>query len=199
MEVAVLIVTDGCSSQYRDSNSLLEIQTAKRKAISDSAAILGVSHVFFGNLEDMKLDSTPHIDVNRVIEEVINNYEPTIVFTHFYGDVNRDHRIVCESTIVACRPKPKQCVKKLFLYSVPSSTDWNIQINQTAFCPNWYEDISGQYAELKYKAMESYAIELRDYPHPRSIKFLKMADIVEGNKVGLLVAESFILVRSVKE
>ena len=197
-EVAVLIVTDGSTSQYRNDPKLQEIMRAKKAETTNCAAVLGVKHVFYGELPDMKLDVTPHIDINRVIENAINDFQPSIVFTHFIGDVNKDHRRVYESTLVACRPVSEQCVKRLFLYSVPSSTEWNVQTATNAFLPNWYEDISGEYAEKKYKAMECYVTEIRDYPHPRSIQYLRTADIAEGNRVGLLAAESFILLRSIE-
>ena len=197
-EVAVLIVTDGSTSQYRNDPKLEEIIRTKKAETDHCAAALGVKQVFYGGLPDMKLDITPHVEINSVIENTISAFQPSIVFTHFSGDVNKDHRRVCESTLVACRPVPEQCVKRLFLYSVPSSTEWNAQTAANAFLPNWYEDISGLYAEKKYKAMECYQTELREYPHPRSIQYLKTADTAEGNKVGLLTAESFILLRSIE-
>lgn len=197
-EVAVLIVTDGSTSQYREDPRLHEILIEKRMETANCASMLGVQHVFYGELPDMKLDVTPHIDINRAIEDVIQEFRPSTVFTHFMGDVNKDHRMVCESTLVACRPTAEQCVKRLFFYSVPSSTEWNVQTPSTAFLPNWYEDISGECAEKKYRAMECYKTELREYPHPRSIQYLRAADLAEGNRIGLLAAESFILARSIE-
>lgn len=197
-EVAVLIVTDGSTSQYRNNPDLLGIIREKRTETSNCAAVLGIKHIFYGELPDMKLDVTPHIEVNRVIENAISDFKPSVVFTHFLGDVNKDHRKVYESTLVACRPVSEQCVKRLFLYSVPSSTEWNVQTATNVFLPNWYEDISGEYAEKKYRAFECYKTELRDYPHPRSVQYLRTTDIAEGNRVGLMAAESFILLRSIE-
>ena len=197
-EVAVLIVTDGSTSQYHDNPKLQEILKNKQEETRNCCKTLGVQHIFYGNLPDMKLDVMPHIEINKVIETVVDNFQPTMVFTHFYGDVNKDHRMVHEATLVACRPTANQCVKKLFLYTVPSSTEWNVQTTENVFLPNWYEDISGDYAEKKYKAMEFYKTELREYPHPRSTQYLRIADSAEGNRVGLLVAESFMLLRSIE-
>ena len=197
-EVAVLIVTDGSTSQYRNDPKLQEILRAKQAETTSCAAVLGIKHVFCGELPDMKLDVIPHIEINRVIEDAIKVFRPSIVFTHFNGDVNKDHRMVYESTLVACRPVSEQCVKRLFLYSVPSSTEWNVQTATNAFLPNWYEDIAGEYAEKKYRAMECYKTELREYPHPRSIQYLRTADAAEGNRVGLHAAESFILLRFIE-
>lgn len=197
-EVAILIVTDGSTSQYRDDARLQDILRAKRAETDRCAAILGVKKVFYGELPDMRLDVTPHVKINGAIENAVKEFRPSVVFTHFVGDVNIDHRKVYESTLVACRPVVGHCVKRLFLYSVPSSTEWNAQTPTNAFLPNWYEDISGEYAEKKYKAMECYQTELRAYPHPRSIQYLRTADIAEGNRVGLLAAESFILLRAME-
>ena len=194
--LALLIVTDGSTSQYRDSGHLDEILKEKKKETEESAKILGFEAIFYGQLPDMKLDTVPHIEINRTIENAIRSFSPTMVFTHISGDVNKDHRCVYESTLVACRPTAEQCVKRIALYSAPSSTEWNVQTAQSAFLPNWYVDISGEYAEKKYAAMNCYQTELRPYPHPRSIEYLKISDAAEGNRVGLLSAESFILLRA---
>ena len=196
-EIGLLIVTDGSTSQYKDSPHLNEIIEKKKCETNNCAAILGINQIFYGGLPDMKLDSIPHIEINSVIENVIKEFRPSIVFTHFYGDVNKDHRMVYESTIVACRPVLNQYVKKLFLYSVPSSTEWNELTTSDVFIPNWFEDINGLYAEKKYSGLNCYKTELREYPHTRSVDYLRLADKVEGNKVGLLIAESFILLRNI--
>lgn len=197
-EIALLIVTDGSTSQYKDRSDLNQIINNKKSETSACAKILGINHLFYGNLPDMKLDSVPHVEINSIIEKVVTTYQPTSVYTHFYGDINMDHRMVYESTLVACRPFPGQCVKKIFLYSVPSSTEWNSFNTSNSFVPNWYENITGEFAIKKYKALECYTTELRDYPHPRSIPYVKKMDNIEGNRVGLLEAESFMLIRAIE-
>ncbi|NCA67831.1 MAG: PIG-L family deacetylase, partial [Clostridia bacterium] len=196
-DIALLIITDGSSSQYRDNPNLSDIIAGKKIETQKCADILGISAIYYGGLKDMRLDTTPHIEINTVIENVIDVFKPNTVFTHFGGDVNKDHQAVYESTLVACRPICDQCVKSLFLYSTPSSTEWNAQTASTAFLPNWYENISGEYANKKYEALSCYKTELREYPHPRSVEYLKTADTAEGNRVGLLSAESFILLRHI--
>lgn len=195
-EIALLIVTDGSSAQYNGCEDISAIIEKKKKETADCAAVLGIGTVYYGGLPDMRLDVTPHIQVNAAIEKVVSEFKPNVVYTHFYGDVNKDHQCVYESTLVACRPVAGQTVRKLFAYSVPSSTEWNIQLTHSAFLPNWYEDISGSYAEKKYEAMACYETELRDYPHPRSIAYLQKADVAEGLRVGLEAAESFMLLRN---
>lgn len=195
-EVYVLIVTDGCTTQYSEDTRLEEIIEKKRIEAIKANEILGVTKVYFGNLPDMKLDNIPHIEVNNIIETTIREVEPDIVYTHFWGDVNMDHKCVYESTLVATRPTPQQKIKELYCYRVPSSTEWSPQITNSIFMSNTYYDISS-YCEQKYDAISKYETELRPYPHPRSIKYVNIMDISTGLKCGLDSAEEFILIRKV--
>lgn len=193
-ECHLLIVTDGSSSQYRESDHLHEIIEAKKLETKGCADLMGFKTIHYGELPDMKLDKTPHIVINQVIEKVIDEIQPDTVFTHFWGDVNRDHQEVYKSTLVAVRPVMGQFVKELFCYRVPSSTEWSSNRGDTMFMPNYFVDIE-QYAEQKYQAFSCYSTELRDYPHPRSVQYLRETDKAAGLRVGLLAAEEFVLLR----
>lgn len=193
-EVDLLIVTDGSSSQYRNADNLAEIIEAKKLETRRCADVLGVKEIYYGELPDMKLDCTPHIEINQVIERVIDELQPDMVYTHFWGDVNADHQNVYKSTLVAVRPVMGQVVKQLFCYSVPSSTEWTPNKEDTMFMPNVFVDIT-DVAEQKYEAFGMYTTELRDYPHPRSVQYLREADKAAGIRVGLLSAEEFVLLR----
>lgn len=192
--VDILIVTDGSSSQYRDSDHLAEIIEAKKKETHNCANVLGVRDIYYGELPDMKLDSTPHVRINQVVEEVIDKVQPDTVFTHFWGDVNMDHQNVYKSTLVAVRPVLGQIVRELYCYRVPSSTEWTPSKVDTMFMPNVFVDIT-DVAEKKYEAFSKYSTELRDYPHPRSVQYLRETDKAAGIQVGLLAAEEFVLLR----
>ena len=194
VECNLLIVTDGSSAQYRDSDHLQEIIDTKKLETRRCADTLGVKDIFYGELPDMKLDTTPHIRINQVIENVIDQVQPDTVFTHFWGDVNCDHQNVYESTLVAVRPVMGQVVRELYCYRVPSSTEWTPNKADTMFMPNVFVDIE-QFAEQKYKAFACYSTELRDYPHPRSVQYLRETDKAAGLRVGMLAAEEFVLLR----
>lgn len=193
-EVNVLIVTDGSSSQYRDSIDLKKIIDDKKKETWACAQKMGVKNVYYGEQPDMKLDCTPHININKVIEELIDRLEPDTVFTHFWGDVNMDHQNVYKSTLVAVRPVMGQVVKELYCYRVPSSTEWTPCKADTMFMPNVFVDIT-EVAEQKYAAFAEYSTELRDYPHPRSVQHLKELDVARGLEVGQGPTETFVLLR----
>lgn len=193
-ECHLLIVTDGSSAQYRDMDDLQSIIDAKKLETKCCSDILGFKSIHYGEQPDMRLDTTPHIQINQVIEKVIDEIQPDTVFTHFWGDVNCDHQNVYKSTLVAVRPVMGQVVKELYCYRVPSSTEWTPNKADTMFMPNYFVDIE-QYAEQKYKAFACYSTELRDYPHPRSVQHLREIDKAAGLRVGLLAAEEFVLLR----
>lgn len=194
VECHLLIVTDGSSSQYRDSDHLHDIIEAKKWETKGCANLLGFKSIYYGELPDMKLDKTPHIVINQVIEKVIDELLPDTVFTHFWGDVNRDHQEVYKSTLVAVRPVMGQVVRELYCYRVPSSTEWTPNKADTMFMANYFVDIE-KFAEQKYKAFAFYSTELREYPHPRSVQYLREADKAVGLRVGLLAAEEFVMLR----
>ena len=194
VECHLLIVTDGSSSQYRNSDHLHEIIEAKKLETKGCADTLGFKSIHYGEQPDMKLDKTPHVVINQVIEKVIDEVQPDTVFTHFWGDVNRDHQEVYKSTLVAVRPVMGQVVRELYCYRVPSSTEWTPDKADTMFMPNYFVNIE-KYAEQKYKAFACYSTELREYTHPRSIQYLRETDKAAGLRVGLLAAEEFVLLR----
>lgn len=196
-EVHVLIVTDGCTAQYAGRPDLPEIVAQKHREALEANEILGVKKVHFGTFPDMKLDTVPHVDLNRLIEDAVNAVRPEAVYTHFYGDVNLDHQTVYRSALVAVRPVSGQCVKELYCYQTPSSTEWSPQLVQTAFLPNVMVDIS-DFETAKEQALLAYQTEVRVYPHPRSPQYVRETDRARGLQWGLGSSEAFMLLRKIR-
>lgn len=193
-EVHTLIITDGCTAQYAGLPDLPEVIEKKRAEALAANRILGAVEVHFGTFPDMRLDTVPHVEMNRLIEETVDSVRPEAVYTHFYGDVNLDHQLVYRSTLVAVRPMPGQCVKELYCYRVPSSTEWSPQLSQNMFQPNMMEDISS-FIDVKKCALLAYQTEIRSYPHPRSIQYVRETDRTCGLQWGMGSSEAFILLR----
>lgn len=194
-EVYTLIVTEGCSAQYKGNKKIIE---EKKNEAKKANKILGVKEVLFGNLPDMQLDTLPHLEINRIIEGAIDKIKPDVVYTHHRGDVNKDHRMVYESTLVATRPTHFQCVKKLLSYQVPSSTEWGAPVVGEIFIPNIFEVID-KYFNFKRQAIEAYQTEIREYPHPRSLKYVGVLDEMTGLKIGTGKTEAFQVIRKIIE
>lgn len=196
-EVHVLIVTDGCTAQYAGRPDLPELIKTKQAEAREANRLLGVREVHFGAFPDMRLDTVPHVEINHLIETVIDQFRPEVVYTHFYGDVNLDHQMVYRSTLVAVRPVPGQCVRELYCYDVPSSTEWSPPLAHTAFFPNTMVEITG-FEDAKEQALLAYQTETRPYPHPRSPRYVRETDRARGLEWGCGPAERFWLLRKVQ-
>lgn len=172
----------------------------KRKEVEKSNEILKIKKTYFLGYPTVKLDTVPQKELNDSIAKVVKEIKPDIVFIPFTGDLNRDHRIVSEATLVALRPTVNFSVKKIFSYETPSETEWAVHDTErkNAFVPNVYIDISDT-LKTKLKAMSVYKSELKKYPHPRSLKSLAILAKKRGSEVCLDSAEAFILIRDIKK
>ena len=156
--------------------------------------LIGIKEVFSADFSDNSFDAHPRLQIVKKIEEIKQKIKPDIIFTHHSGDMNIDHQITQAAVLTATRPMSDECVKEIYSFYVPSSTEWGSFGAGCAFIPNVFFDISDT-LELKISAMAKYKSELRDYPHPRSLQHIKELAIVEGTKVGLKAAESFVCLR----
>ena len=189
--VFICILSEGATARYSSEN----VTTLKEYA-THASEILGVKKLYFSSMPDQKLDTLPLLEVTQTIEQYIKDISPHIIYTHHSGDINKDHRIVFDATMVAARPTPDNKVKKIYCYETPSSTEWGPS-SIKPFKPNVYVDIE-KFIDVKLKAMEAYTSELRDYPHPRSIEALRIISQYRGIEVGLRNAEAFMLMRELR-
>lgn len=163
----------------------------------EAARILGVTDVYAGNLPDQRLETLPLSDVAKQIELLVSDFEPDLVYTHFCGDINRDHRVLTEALLVAVRPYAAPSVKEILMFETPSSTEWSSPSLTPSFQPNVFVDITPFLAD-KIAAFNCYSAEGRPYPHPRSPQALADRAHYWGSLVNRECAEPFILVRSIR-
>ncbi len=190
--VRIVCVTDGSSTQYPGDAA---IRAQKEEEARAAAAELGVTDYIHLDLPDMRLDTLPHVDVNRVVEDQISDFGPTTVYT-VHPDVNRDHRALFDSVAVATRPVPGQCVLRVLTYAPTSSTEWTPSALNW-FVPNWFVDVTAT-LDHKLASFEHYRTEARDYPHPRSERAIRAAAEFYGASCGCEAAEPFVLVRGIE-
>jgi len=195
-QVQVLIVAEGATSrqQQRDRNQATEQLSSLAQAAQQAGAILGAQRVELLDLPDNRLDSLDRLDLIKQIEERIARHHPQVVYVHHAGDVNVDHRRLHEAVVTACRPVPGQLVRRLLSFEVASSTEWQPPGSAPPFQPNWFVDISAQWPR-KREALAAYAIEMRPWPHARSLEALEHLARWRGAQVGVEAAEAFCLLR----
>ena len=193
-QVHVAFLADGVSARGPDAAAMAAELAARRVAAEKACRILGTSSVSFDDFPDNRMDTVPLLDIIVKIEALISKHRPDTVFTHHAGDVNVDHRRIHEAVIAACRPQTGHPVRSLLSFEVPSSTEWQLPGSGTPFVPNWFIDISATLAR-KLEALDAYAAELRQWPHPRSRQGVEHLARWRGASVGVDAAEAFVLGR----
>ena len=196
IECRAVIVGEGITSRAdkraeADFNELMELQKDARNA----AEKVGYQSIDFCELPDNRLDGMELLDVIKVVSKYVDKYKPDTIFTHHHGDMNIDHRIVCEAVLTACRPVGDYFVERIYGFETPSSTEWNYTYNQP-FMPNVFFNVSDT-VMAKIDGMNCYRSESAQYPHPRSSKALLALAEYRGSNVGYDKAEAFMLLREV--
>jgi LmbE family N-acetylglucosaminyl deacetylase len=157
---------------------------------------LGVEDVIFLELPNLLLETLPLHEINKYIEDLLDKYEPSIIFTHHYGDTHRDHQVLFQAVLTAARPLPGKEPVELLCFETVSSSEWSQHTNDKEFKPNYFVDITDTIDE-KLKSLQHYDVEMRPFPHPRSYDGVKYLARVRGMAVGVEYAEAFEIIRRV--
>ncbi len=185
-KVQVVFLADGFSS--RDNSD-------SRYGLAEKVSkFLGCERPIFLNLPDNQLDAIPLLKIIQKVEESIENFQPNIVYTHHFGDLNIDHQITHRAVITACRPVPSFCVKEIYSFETLSATHWQSPSMGDIFNPNCFIDVT-DFMEQKMEALRHYDGEMREAPHARSYELVDNLAKFRGGLVGVKAAEAFCVER----
>ena len=183
-KIILCVVSEGATAQYKDKKMI----KVRRDSCKKTAKILGISQTVFLDYPDMRLNLS-HLDINKKLEEIIEKYRPEIVYTAPKNDLNLDHQMVFNSTLVACRPKSG--VKQILCYEIQGNT-------KVPFVPNVFENIEKEFS-YKIKGFKMYKSEIEEFPNPRSIIAIENLAIMRGIESGFKKAEAFELIKKIKK
>jgi LmbE family N-acetylglucosaminyl deacetylase len=192
-EVHLVIIADGVSSRV-DSNDYLLLR--RKDARQKAQEVLGISKTWELDLPDNMLDSIPLLKIVQKLESILKFFPPEVIYTHYYDDLNVDHRITAQAVLTACRPQPNFSVTEILGFEVLSSTEWTIN-NQKPFAPSFFVDISTT-VDIKLNALKAYSEEMRPAPHSRSIDHAVSLAQHRGMSIGRAFAEGFYVYRLVR-
>lgn len=182
-----LIVCEGETLRYQGR----EVGLAEHAR--QAAEIIGFASIELLGFRDQHLDASSLTDLIAPLEKKIRETRPQVIYTHFQGDLNRDHQIVAEAVAVASRPL-ETYVEEVLGFETASSTEWNIV---QRFAPNQFVEISSTLEE-KLRAMACYQSEVRHWPHPRSLESLRSRARYWGSCVLVDAAEAFVVYRRIR-
>lgn len=190
-EIYIAIVTKGEPELF--SSSLIK---QGREEAMKCHELLGVKETCFMDFPAARLDTVQHHRLNLAFSELISKVSPAVVFLPFSHDMHKDHRLVCESALVALRPVVADSVRDILCYETLSETNWNIPSGAEGFAPNVFVDIS-EFLECKLQAAELYGSQMKVFPHERSIEAISYLAKLRGATIGKNAAEAFVQVRRI--
>ncbi len=184
--ITSVIVCEGESLRYGSEG------VQQRAHAHRAAEKLGVKDLRLLNFMDQRLDTLTLTDIITPLEQIVRDVKPNIIYCQFGGDINRDHQILFQASLVATRPLETH-IDVIYAFDTASSTEWAFP---RTFIPDTWVDISTT-LDVKLEAMACYESEVRPYPHPRSLEALRNRATAWGNQMLLHAAEVFMTVRRV--
>lgn len=182
--VTSVIVCEGESHRYGDEG------VGQPQHIQNAAKILKMQPTRTLSFPDQKLDTLTLVDIITPLEQLVDELKPNVVYTQYGGDINRDHELLFKAMLVATRPM-EEFIEAIYAFDTASSTEWAYP---RTFVPDTWIDISST-LQQKLDAMACYESEVRDYPHPRSLKSLEHRAASWGNQCMMEAAEVFMTIR----
>ena len=187
-KVNIVFLSDGVAS--RDSKGIKQELEKRKKSALNASSILGTEKPKFFEFPDNKFDSVALLDIVKPLEVLINDIKPSIIYTHYYGDLNIDHRITFQAVMTACRPVPNFFVNAIYSFEVLSSTEWSTPSSESFFIPNKFVNIATT-LDQKLLALDIYSDEMHKFPHSRSVESVSILSRYRGSTMGMSAAEAF--------
>ena len=136
-----------CSSQYgKDENEGMKESEAIRNGLK-SFELIGADYIPTDKEPNSKLAYNKKI--MQILEGIANNKKIDAVFTHWYGDLNTDHKATWEISRTAFRN-----VKNFLMYQSNSYGD-----NVNIFKPNLFFSFNQEQYLFKEKILSQYVSE----------------------------------------
>lgn len=136
-----------CSSQYgKDENEGMKESEALEYGLK-SFELIGADYIPTDKEPNSKLAYNKKI--MQILEGIANNKKIDVVFTHWYGDLNTDHKATWEISRTAFRN-----VKNFLMYQSNSYGD-----NVNIFKPNFFFSFNQEQYVFKEKILSQYVSE----------------------------------------
>jgi LmbE family N-acetylglucosaminyl deacetylase len=197
--VRVCILSEAEPARYDEITShVRELMEQRREWSREACHHLGVDTVSFHDFPDNSFDAIPLLDIVKTVEDEIEAFDPEVIYTHHYGDLNISHQLTCRAVLTAARPLPERNIRKIMAYETISNSEWAVPTNENRFQPTAFVDISDQ-LERKLEALSMHRSEMRDHPHPRNTDNVRRNALLWGAKSGLDAAEPFEVLREIHD
>lgn len=182
----------GIPSQYSEKD-IIEVREEDKEA----HAILGTKECFFMDFPAPVLDQFPIYKIASELHRLIIKLKIDTIFLPHRGDIHKDHKMVFDAGIVACRPTGGNPVKNVYCYETLSETEWGTPTATDIFMPNTYFTFSEKEFSKKLKAFNCFKTQVREFPESRSLEAIEALSKYRGACVSAIRAEAFVCLRRI--
>ena len=135
--------------------------------------------------------------MSNEISAIIRKIGADTVYIPHRGDCHKDHAIIHECAMVACRPLANCKVKHVYAYETLSETEWGEPIPADFFVPVKYNTFSVEEFQKKLDAMSRFKSQLYSFPASRSLEAIEALSKYRGCTVSADRAEAFEVLRDI--
>lgn len=194
VRVVVMTSPSSLAASSRYAKSVLTAALERRREATAAGKILGCE-IAGANFPEVATHSYGMADMVAVISRHVLETEPHTVYTSHPADINQDHRMVYECTMIACRPfSPPPSVRRVLAYHSDVQ-----MLPGSALAANIATRLTNHEATMKMRAFDAYASEQRQPPHPRSREKMLAWTHALGAKWSADAAEEFTLLWEINE
>lgn len=192
-EVYICIVTKGMPPLFNPER----VETNKQDAMACHQYI-GIKKTYYLDFPAAMMEKVERYELNGKLLSVIKEIQPDEVYIPHWGDMQKDHQIIADASMVVLRPKYHPQVKKIYGYETMSETAWNAPNVQNEFIPNVYVDIT-DYLDAKKKALAFFKLQVSAFPDARSLEAIDALAKYRGALMDMNAAEAFMLIRELNQ
>lgn len=192
-DVYVLICTNASvgAPELFSTDIIKQIRTEALEA----HRVLCVKETFFLEFPAPVLDQYPRYKMSNEMVAVIKKIGADTVFIPHRGDCHKDHAIIHECAMVACRPLANCTVKRVYAYETLSETEWGEPVAADFFVPVKYNTFMAEDFQKKLEAMKCFKSQLYPFPASRSLEAIEALAKLRGCTVSAERAEAFEVLR----
>ena len=142
------------------------------------------------NYHATKLDRASVAELMQSFTYVVDEIKPDTIIFPFHADVHSEHRIIFDCFWACTKSFRYGFIKKILMQETISSTEFAPPIQNNAFLPNCFFDIS-EFMEKKIDIFKVFKSEYTPSPYPRSEEKIKALASYRGSRIGVEYAEAF--------
>lgn len=194
-EVFVLICTNASVGAPELFSAEL-IKQIRTEAVN-AHRLIGVKETIFLEFPAPALDQFPRYKMSNEISAIIKKIGADTVYIPHRGDCHKDHTIIHECAMVACRPLANCSVKHVYAYETLSETEWGEPVAADFFVPVKYITFTNEEFQKKLDAMNCFKSQLYPFPASRSLVAIEALAKYRGCTVSAERAEAFEVLRDI--